>query len=44
MAEYKHGSMDIHQQVDTFAGFVKVVKWTVIFIVAVLLFLAVFAT
>jgi Bacterial aa3 type cytochrome c oxidase subunit IV len=43
MAEYKHGSMDIHAQVDTFEGFVKIVKWAVITIMAILVFLAIFA-
>ncbi|PWJ18222.1 aa3-type cytochrome c oxidase subunit IV [Jannaschia seohaensis] len=42
--EHKHGSMDITQQEKTFAGFVQVTKWTVIVIIAVLVFLAIFRT
>ncbi len=44
MAEHKHGSMDIETQEKTFAGFINVTKWSVIAIIAVVIFLAVFAS
>ena len=40
MAEHKHGEMDITSQEKTFEGFVKMTKWTVILIIAILIFLA----
>ena len=43
MADYKHGEMDIQTQTETFEGFMKFVTWTVVVIVGVLLFLAIFA-
>ena len=42
--EHKHGSMDITEQEKTFAGFVTFTKWTVIVIVAILVFMAIFRT
>lgn len=42
--EHKHGSMDITTQEKTFDGFVTFVKWTVIVIALVLVFLAIFRT
>ncbi|WP_339646902.1 aa3-type cytochrome c oxidase subunit IV [Jannaschia helgolandensis] len=42
--EHKPGSMDITEQEKTFAGFMTTVKWTVIAIIAVLVFLAIFRT
>lgn len=42
--EHKHGSMDTTEQEKTFAGFVNFAKWTVIAIIVVLLFLAIFRT
>ena len=44
MAEHKHGTMDISVQEKTFAGFIKVSTWTVVAVVLILLFMAVFAT
>ncbi|MCL6282842.1 aa3-type cytochrome c oxidase subunit IV [Ruegeria sp. 2012CJ41-6] len=44
MADHKHGEMDIKDQTATFDGFVKFTTWTVIVILAILVFLAVFAT
>lgn len=44
MAEHKHGSMDISVQEKTFAGFIKVSTWTVVAVVLILLFMAVFAS
>jgi len=41
MAEHKHGSMDISVQEKTFAGFVKVVVWSVVVILATLVFIAI---
>jgi hypothetical protein len=40
--DHKHGKMDITEHEKTFAGFVTVTKWTVIVIIAVLVFLALF--
>ena len=41
--DHKHGSMDITEQEKTFDGFVTFTKWSVIVILAVLVFLALFA-
>ncbi|MBK0326459.1 aa3-type cytochrome c oxidase subunit IV [Rhodobacteraceae bacterium F11138] len=43
MAEYKHGEMDVKAQTETFDGFVKFTTWTVVVILAILVFLALFA-
>jgi hypothetical protein len=40
MADHKPGSMNIKTQEETFAGFVTFVKWAVVIILAVLVFLA----
>lgn len=40
MAEHKSGTMDIRTQEQTFAGFVSFVKWAVIVIICVLIFMA----
>lgn len=40
MAEYKPGSMDIRTQEKTFAGFMRVVTWGGVIIIAVLIFMA----
>jgi hypothetical protein len=40
MAEHKPGSMDIRTQEQTFAGFVSFVKWSVVIIIGVLIFMA----
>ena len=42
--EHTHGEMDITEQEATFEGFMSWVVWTLIAILFVLLFLAVFAT
>ncbi|UWQ17971.1 aa3-type cytochrome c oxidase subunit IV [Jannaschia sp. M317] len=42
--EHKPGSMDITEQEKTFEGFVTFTKWTVIAILALLVFLAIFRT
>ncbi len=42
MAEHKHGSMDITDQEKTFAGFINFTIRTVIVILAVVIFLAIF--
>ncbi|MDX2483334.1 aa3-type cytochrome c oxidase subunit IV [Antarcticimicrobium sediminis] len=44
MAEHKHGDMDVSVQTETFNGFVKFVTWTVVFLLALLVFMAIFAT
>lgn len=41
MGEYKHGDMDITVQKKTFDGFVNTVKWAVVAIIAVLIFIAI---
>ena len=40
MADHKHGSMDIKAQEKTFAGFLSMVSWGAVIIVAVLIFMA----
>ena len=42
--EHKSGTMDITEQEKTFAGFMTTVKWVVIGIIALLVFLAIFRT
>ncbi|WP_109467683.1 aa3-type cytochrome c oxidase subunit IV [Albibacillus kandeliae] len=42
MAEYKHGEMDIKEHVETFDGFVKFVVTSVVLIVCLLVFMAIF--
>lgn len=44
MAEYKHGEMDITEQTKTFEGFMTFVTRSVIAILVVVVFLAIFAT
>ncbi|MBC7676538.1 MAG: aa3-type cytochrome c oxidase subunit IV [Rhodoferax sp.] len=40
MAEHKQGSMDIKAQEKTFAGFMRMVSWGGVIIVALLIFMA----
>jgi hypothetical protein len=40
MAEHKHGSMDTKAQEKTFAGFMRIVSWGGVIIVAILIFMA----
>ncbi|MEM7641285.1 MAG: aa3-type cytochrome c oxidase subunit IV [Pseudomonadota bacterium] len=42
--QHEHGKMDTTEHEKTFAGFVNFAKWTVIVIIAVLVFLALFRT
>ncbi len=42
--EHKHGTMDTTAQEKTFAGFMTTVKWIVIGIICLLVFLAIFRT
>ena len=44
MAEYKHGSMDTKVQKSTYEGFIKFGTWSVVFVIGILIFMAVFAT
>lgn len=44
MAEHKHGSMDTSEQEKTFDGFMKWIIRTTVVIIAIVLFLAVFAS
>jgi hypothetical protein len=43
MADHEHGNMDIHTQEKTFYGFMSFVSKSVIVIIGILLFMAVFA-
>ena len=44
MAEHKHGEMDITVQEKTFDGFVKFVTWSVVVIIGIVLFMAIFTS
>lgn len=44
MAEHKHGSMDIEVQEKTFEGFMRFTTKTVIAIIAIIVFMAIFLT
>ncbi|WP_084794678.1 aa3-type cytochrome c oxidase subunit IV [Pseudoponticoccus marisrubri] len=44
MAEHKHGSMDVTEQEKTFEGFITFTIRSVIVILAIVVFLAVFNT
>lgn len=46
MAEstHKHGEMDIAEQEKTFSGFVKFMTWGTIICLAIIVFLALFAS
>jgi len=40
MAKHEHGSMNSDDHQKTFVGFVNIVKWSIIFILVFLVFLA----
>lgn len=40
MADHKHGEMNVDVQKSTFDGFAKVTTWSVVAIIAVLIFMA----
>ena len=40
MADHKQGSMDITAQEKTFAGFMRMISWGAVIIVATLIFMA----
>ena len=42
--DHEHGTMDIQHHEATFDGFMKWVTWTTVVILAVLIFLAIFAS
>ena len=42
MADHQHGKMDIEVHESTFAGFMNFVKWGVIVILIILVFMAIF--
>ena len=44
MSDYKHGTMDITEQEKTFEGFIKAGTWLAVAVIAVLVFLAIFAS
>ncbi|MDG1532315.1 MAG: aa3-type cytochrome c oxidase subunit IV [Paracoccaceae bacterium] len=41
MSKHEHGKMDISVQEKTFAGYVKFTSWSIVAIIAVLIFLAI---
>ncbi len=43
MGEHKHGEMDISVQEKTYDGFIAWTKWSVIFLLALFIFMAIFA-
>jgi hypothetical protein len=43
-SDYVHGSMDMSQHKRGYAGFLAGVKWTLILILGIMVFLAVFRT
>ncbi|MDK3017232.1 aa3-type cytochrome c oxidase subunit IV [Pseudodonghicola flavimaris] len=44
MADFKQGEMDITEQTKTFDGFVKFTTYSVVFLIFLALFMAVFLT
>ena len=44
MSDHKHGDMDIKSHEETFNGFIKFVTWSVVLILILLVFLAIFAS
>ena len=44
MAEFKHGEMDITVQTDTYNGFISFVTKSVVFLLALTVFMAIFLT
>lgn len=42
MADYKEGEMDITEQEKTFDGFMKFMTWSVVVLVVLLVFMAIF--
>jgi hypothetical protein len=43
-SDYKPGSMDISQHLRAYAGFLTFTKWSLIGILAIMVFLAIFRT
>lgn len=43
MADHKHGDMDVKDHEKTFDGFMNWTKWTIIAIIGILVFMAIFA-
>ncbi len=44
MSDYKHGEMDITVQEKTFDGFIKFATWSVVVIIGIILFMAIFTS
>lgn len=44
MAEHKHGDMDTSVQEDTYGGFIKYGIWSIVVVIGILIFMAVFAS
>jgi len=44
MAKHKHGSMDSKVQKSTYEGFIKFGTWSVVVVIGILVFMAIFAT
>ncbi|WP_224824911.1 aa3-type cytochrome c oxidase subunit IV [Cognatishimia sp. MH4019] len=43
MADHKHGEMDVTTHEKTFSGFIKFTTYSVYIIIAILIFMAIFA-
>lgn len=44
MAEHKHGEMDITDQEKTFESFMRWTTWTVVFLLVLIVWMAIFIT
>lgn len=44
MAEHKHGEMDTEVQEKTFEGFMRFVTWTVVVLLVLVVWMAIFIT
>lgn len=44
MAEHKHGEMETEVQEATFEGFIRFTQWSIVFIIGVLVFMALFTS
>ncbi len=44
MSDHKHGEMDSKVQQETYDGFIKFGTWSVVVVIGILIFMAVFAS
>jgi hypothetical protein len=44
MAEHKHGEMDTKVQQSTYDGFIKFGIWSIVAVIGILIFMAIFAS